>query len=133
MKLLRVVNLLQKVRAERLDLEAAARAGAGIAWSHCERRLEVEPAPGQFVAYDVTIVGMSGEVPLWKTAERLTEDRDDYGLVYDALGEVVGRVESIRNGLVTLSIAGGLSEAEVASRGGGADGAGPMPEDWIPA
>jgi hypothetical protein len=107
-KLLRVVDELQKLRSERKLLRAVAESPVGIAWSHCEKRLDdVELSDGEFLALDVTISGAIGEVPLWRTAERITRDPEDYGQVFDSAGELVGAVRSIKNGLVTLALTGG--------------------------
>jgi len=107
MKLLRVVDELQKLRMERAQSRAAAGSRIGIAWSHCEKRLDdVVLAEGEFLALDVTIEGAIGEVPLWRTEERVTRDPDDYGRVFDGDGLRIGAVRSIKNGLVTVVIEG---------------------------
>ena len=112
MRLLRVVDELQKLRAERAQLRKAAESRIGIAWSHCDRRLDdVELAAGELLALDITIVGAIGEIPQWRTVERVTRDPNDYGAVYDAAGVRVGSVRAIKGGLVTLAIDGAGAEA----------------------
>lgn len=105
MKLLRVVDELQRLRKERADAKAAEKSRIAIVWSHCEKRLDdVALREGEFLALDLTLTDLVGDMETWRTVERVTRDPDDYGRVFDARGLLAGKVASIKNGLVTLEL-----------------------------
>lgn len=107
-RLLRVVDELAKLRKDRAAERAASKRRVGIVWSHCDHRVDdVELAEGEWLALDVTLGETVGEVDTWRTRERITRDPEDYGLVYDAAGDVVGRVAGRgAGGLVELELCG---------------------------
>lgn len=138
MKLLRVVNELERLRVKRADLLGAADSKLGVSWSSRDAPFAGELAPGEFLAHDITIEDFCGDVPLWRHSERVTRDRSDFGRVYDPAGAVVGDVVKVDGPLITLAISGGAGECDIPAiaervRAATAAHVDALPDGFVPA
>lgn len=99
-----MILLRRVVKMEKARAAGQSRAPVAMVWSSAVSRIEVELADGESVATDVHITGSLGGTLTWRTAERVTRNAADRGVVYGVDGAALGHVRKIDGSYVDLDV-----------------------------
>lgn len=121
---MRLIGQVKRLEGAAAALEAQSGGAVGVVWTRHESRVYAnELQDGEYIAVDVTITRAESDKPAyWSIAERVTLDAGDLGRVFDASGELMGRVVSIDPDLVRVDLAAGGGFAFQRSPGEGLGG-----------